>query len=121
MPLDGNRMGPRNRYLYQSDDPNIYYIISTDADLAVAGFGDVADAPEVYDPTNPPATGTVCPAPKRFKPRVVFLQDPVSGARKEVVAFYNTATAYTRTVGENVTIDGLQFVSTGRRGEKLSF
>lgn len=121
MPLNGNRMGARQKYLYQSDDDDIYYILTTDTDLAIAGFGDVADAPEVYDPQVPPVTGTVCPAPRRFKPRRVHLKDPVSGAVKHVIAFYPTATAYSRSVGEQVTIDGLAFTSTGRSGECLTY
>lgn len=121
MPLNGNRMGSRSKYLYQSDDDNIYYILTTDDDLAVAGFGDVSDPPEIYDPQNPPATGTICPAPRRFKPRRVHLKDPISGAQKSPVAFYPDATAYSRSIGEQITIDGLAFTSTGRTGESLTF
>lgn len=121
MPLSGNRQGPRERYLYQSDDDGVFYILTTDVDLAIAGLGDVGAAPEVYDPANPPATGTVCPAPRRFSPRVVFAQDPVSGARKSLIAFSPESNLYSTSTPDTITIDGLDFVTTGRKGEKLTF
>lgn len=121
MPLNGNRIGPRLKYFYQSDDESVYYILRTDADLAVAGLGDAADAPIVYDVNNPPpGLATVCPAPKRFKPRVVHVQDE-AGNRKSLIAFSLAANAYTRSTSQEITIDGRVFTSTGRRGEQLTF
>lgn len=121
MPLDGNRQGPRERYVYLTDDITVAYILTTDQDLAVAGLGAGAAAPDVYDPANPPTGITICPAPRRFSPRVVFVQDPVSGARKNLIAFSSTADLYSTSLSQTVTIDGLAFESTGRKGEKLTF
>lgn len=121
MPLDGNRQGPRERYVYLTDDLTVAYILTTDQDLAVAGLGVAGAAPEVYDPANPPAGVTICPAPRRFTPRCVFAQDPVSGARKNLIAFSATANLYSSSLSQSVTIDGLSFDTTGRKGEKLTF
>ena len=121
MPLSGNRLGPRQRYIYETDDLAIGYIITTDQDLAVAGTGTGAAAPEVYDPATPPAGLTVCPAPRRFTPRQVFIQDPASGARKSLICFSATADLYSASQPQSVTIDTLSFTTTGRKGEKLSF
>jgi len=121
MPLSGNRLGPRQRYIYETDDLTIAYIITTDQDLAVAGTGTGAGAPDVYDPENPPAGVTVCPAPRRFTPRQVFIQDAASGARKNLICFSSTADLYAASQPQTVTIDTLDFTTTGRKGEKLSF
>lgn len=121
MPLSGNRIGPRERYVYFSDDSTIAYIISTDQDLAVAGTGAAGAVPDVYDPATPPAGVTICPAPRRFRPRCVFVQDSVSGARKDLICFSPTSNLYGSSQPQTVTIDTLDFTSTGRKGEKLSF
>lgn len=121
MPLDGNRLGPRERYVYATDDASVAYIITTDADLAIAGTGVGAAAPDVYDPANPPTGVTICPAPRRFTPRCVFIQDPTSGARKNLICFSADSDLYSTSVPASVTIDALAFTSTGRKGEKLTF
>lgn len=116
MPLSGNRLGPREKYIYVADDDS-NYVVETDQDLAVAGLGEGATAPTVFDPASP---GTAGPAPKRFKPRVVFAQ-AASGERKALIAFSSTADLYSSDQSQQVTIDTLAFDTTGRRGEKLSF
>lgn len=122
MPLNGNRLGPRAKYVYESEKANTLYIIETDTDLAIAKTGSGDDPPDLYDPASPPpAPAVISPAPKRFKPRVVFVQDPVSGARKELICFQADASLYASTAKQSVTIDGLAFDTTGRRGEKLTF
>lgn len=120
--MAGNRLGPKNEYIYQTDVTGLIYIISRDADLAVAGLGVGAAAPDVFDPENPPA-GTVVGAPKNFTPRTVFCQSPTDGARKELIAFAPSANLYASTQRTSVpAIDGdATFVTTGRKGEKLSF
>lgn len=116
--MAGNRLGERQRYLYESDGGQTY-IIETDESLAIAGFGEGAAAPVVYDPATP---GDAQPAPRRFKPRGVYVQSTTDGARKFLIAFDATATAYARTNSESYTIDTEGgWVSTGRVGEKLSF
>lgn len=121
MPLSGNRLGPRERYIYESDEVGTVYILETDQDLAVAGLGTGAGAPVVYDPANPPTGVTICPPPRRFTPRTVFAEDPTSGARKNLIAFTPSAELYATSARSSVTIDGLAFTTTGRKGEKLTF
>lgn len=115
--MAGNRLGDRAKYLYQSDGGDTY-IVETDSSLAIAGFGAGAAAPVAFDPATP---GTAQPAPKRFSPRVVYVQ-ATDGARKALIAFDATATAYARVNSATYTIDTeAGWVSTGRRGEKQSF
>lgn len=120
--MAGNRLGPKKEYIYQTDVTNLIYIISRDEDLAVAGLGVGAAAPAEFDPENPPA-GTVVGAPKNFTPRTVFCQSSTDGARKELIAFAPSANLYASTSRTSVPdIDGDgTFVTTGRKGEKLSF
>ena len=120
--MAGNRLGPKKEYVYQTDVTGLSYIVSRDEDLAVAGLGAGAAAPAEYDPENPPA-GTVVGAPKNFTPRTVFCQSTVDGARKELIAFSPTANLYAstqRTAVPSIDSDAT-FVTTGRKGEKLSF
>lgn len=121
--MAGNRLGTRRKIVYQSDEPNIVYILEVDADLRVAGAGIAAALPELFDPLNPPANVSVCPAPKRFKPRVVYIQSTNDGARKEIVCTSPSANLYASTFRQAVpALDGdTTFVTTGRRGEKLTF
>lgn len=115
--MAGNRLGERGRYLYESDGGDTY-IVETDTSLAIAGFGAGTAAPVAYDPESP---GDAQPAPKRFSPRVVYVQAS-DGARKAMIAFDATASAYARTNSASYTIDTeTGWVSTGRRGEKQSF
>lgn len=114
--MAGNRLGEREKYEYTSDGGEVYKL-ETDESLAVAGTGAGTAAPIVYDP----ATSDAGAEPKRFKPRVVFAQSPVDGARKEVICFDPTADLYQTEQSKTVVIDGETFVTTGRRGEKLTF
>lgn len=119
----GNRTGPKERYVYQTDVSSIVYILERDTDLAIAGLGAAAAAPMVFDPENPPAGKTVLTAPKRFTPRVVFVESTNDGARKDMIAFDPTANLYTSTQRTAIPdIDGDDtFETTGRRGEQLTF
>lgn len=114
-----NRLGSKQLYVYTADDGNTYSI-STDTDLAIAGLGVGAAAPVVFDPANPPAN-FVGAAPKRFTPRTVFAEADDDGARKNLIAFNPTADLYQTTARQAVTIDGQTGITTGRRGEKLTF
>lgn len=114
--MAGNRLGPREKYVYIADD-GTEYALETDQSLAIAGTGSGAAAPVVYDPE----TSDAGPPPKRFKPRVVFVQ-AADGARKELICFSPTASLYQTSSAETVTIDAeAGWDSTGRRGEKLTF
>ncbi len=103
-----NQIGPRGRYEYESDTGQIY-TIETDVDLATAaGLVAVSD---------PEPEGL----PRRFKPRVVFVQATIAGkiARKELVV--NGDSALFTDSRQTVTIDGTAGTTTGRRGESRSF
>lgn len=121
--MAGNRIGPKKTYLYYTDDVGVAYLLKRDVDLALAGLGAGAAAPEEYDPQNPPVGVIVTPKPQGFKPRVVFIQDPDDGARKDMIAFHPTSELYLKNFSDAFpSIDGdATFVSTGRKGEKLSF
>ena len=117
--MAGNTLGPRAKFVYTSDSGQAY-VMTLDEDLGTA-----AGLPQ-----RNATSGTAVRAPGRFKPRVVFVEGTITTGegedatsrtvRKELVcnrtsALYNTESAST------VTIDGVEFTSTGRRGEKLSF
>lgn len=119
--MAGNKLGPRSKYVYESEADGVGFILTTDDDLAVAGTGVGPAAPVEYDPAAPPVGLDLCPAPRRFKPRVVFVEDPTDGARKELICFSKTADLYATNEQSAVTIDGIQFLTTGRKGEKLTF
>lgn len=116
--MAGNRLGEREKFVYNNDAGG-QYVLETDTDLAIAGFGAAGAAPTVYDPENP---GNATPPPRRFRPRGVYVQNTSDGARKFMICFSASATAYARLNSASYTIDeeaGWQ--STGRVGEKLTF
>lgn len=121
--MAGNRLGPKKNYIYQTDVTAIVYVVSRDEDLAIAGYGAGAAAPVEFDPENPPAGKTVLTPPKNFKPRVVFIQSSTDGARKDMICFDPTSNLFASTQRQSAgTIDtDATFVTTGRRGETLSF
>lgn len=121
--MTGNRLGPRQRYIYITDVPTIGYIYETDQDLAVAGLGAAGAAPEVFDPANPPSGITLTPAPRNFSFRTVFAQSTTDGVRKNLIAASPLANLYSATFSQSVpAIDtDTSFVTTGRKGEQLSF
>jgi len=115
--MAGNRLGSRSKYIYTSDSGSTY-AVETDDSLAIAGFGAAGAAPVAYDPASP---GSTTAAPKRFKPRGVYVQAS-DGARKFVICFNATASAYARNNSASYTIDTEEgWASTGRRGESQSF
>lgn len=121
--MTGNRLGPKKTYIYQTDVDAIVYLVQRDEDLAIVGYGAGAAAPVEYDPDNPPAGKTVLTPPKRFEPRVAFVQSSTDGARKDMVCFDPTAEKYVvsaRTSAGTIDSDAT-FVVTGRKGEKISF
>lgn len=115
--MAGNRVGSRSKYVYNNDAGG-QYVLETDDSLAIAGFGAVGAAPVAFNPASP---GSATPAPRRFKPRGVYVQAS-DGARKFMIAFSPTASAYQRETASTYTIDTEEgWQSTGRRGESLSF
>lgn len=112
---EGQYSGQRKSYVYESDAGKKYLLLldSTLASLANTGL--------VEATTENAAAAT--PAPKRFKPRVVFWQGTLNNrtVRKALVCGDVTATLYAKDTSQEITIDGVAGSTTGRRGEKLSF
>ena len=121
--MAGNKLGPKGKFLYFTDDVTVAYILNRDLDLVFAGLGAAAAAPVAFDPANLPAGVTVSPKPTRFTPRGVYIQDSSTGERKFLIAFHPTSDIYLAQVSQTIPdIDGeTDFVSTGRKGEQLSF
>lgn len=112
---EGQYSGQRKSYIYESDAGKTYILLldSTLASLANTGLVEATTA----------NAATATPAPKRFKPRVVFWQGTLNGrtVRKALVCGDVTSTLYAKDTSQDVTIDGVAGSTTGRRGEKLSF
>lgn len=109
---EGQFSGSRSTYEYLSDG-GVSYLIQLDDTLAsLAGTGLVAAVAGTTSPT----------APKRFSPRVVFWEGTLNGnvVRKQIVCA-PTGTLYQSNVSQSLTVDGVAGVTTGRRGERLSF
>lgn len=112
---EGQYSGQRKSYIYESDAGKKYLLLldSTLAGLANTGLVEA----------NAENAATATPAPKRFKPRVVFWQGTLNNrtVRKALVCGDVTATVYAKDTSQEITIDGVNGSTTGRRGEKLSF
>jgi hypothetical protein len=121
--MAGNRLGSRKSYIYITDISTVGYIYTTDEDLAVAGLGVGGAAPDEFDPANPPAGITLSPAPRNFTFRTVFAQSTTDGARKNLIAASPSANLYVSSNRQAVpSIDSdTTFVTTGRKGEQISF
>ena len=61
--------------------------------------------------------------PKRFKPRGVYIQGTVAGqtVRKFLISPLNDNPTYAAEASVAVTIDGITYGTTGRKGEQYSF
>lgn len=105
--MAGQTLGTRSFYAYTSDSGTVYSLLLDDTLAAIGGL--------TADDSNPSP-------PRRFRPRCVFVEGVVSGgiARKRIVCS-QTAALYDSETSGSVTIDGVSFSSTGRRGESLSF
>lgn len=112
---EGQYTGQRKSYIYESDAGKKYILLldSTLAGLANTGLVEATSG----------NTADATPAPKKFKPRVVFWQGTLNNrtVRKALVCGDVTATLYAKDTSQAVTIDGVDGSTTGRRGEKLSF
>lgn len=103
--MAGNTLGGRAYYRYEDDAGNEFKFL-TDEDLGDAGGNTKND--------------TLPDLPRRFKPRGVYAQAN-SGERKFIVVGDVTGSLYASNASQTVTIDTLQFKTTGRRGEQVSF
>lgn len=102
----GQTLGERRWFRYDTDKDTPFKIL-LDQTLGAAGGLEEDD------------TGNSLP--KRFEPRYVWVEGEVGGekVRKRIVCS-RTSSLYS-SVPTNVTIDGVQFRSTGRVGEKQVF
>lgn len=115
---EGQFSGSKSRYVYETETVDEKFILTLDDSLVTPG-----QALQPFDPAVPP-TGNVCPAPKRFKPRIVYWQATgagFEGKRKQLVCGTNVATLYATQTPAALTIDGVEGITTGRRGEVQSF
>jgi hypothetical protein len=102
--MSGNLLGAKSYYLYV-DDAGASYSFSQDVDLAAAA-GNTLDA-------------THGPMPRRFKPRIAYVQDN-EGHRKAIVCGSIDSPLYAQNVTNVTNIDGAPFFTTGRHGERFS-
>lgn len=111
----GQFLGPKATYLYVSDS-NETYRIRRDQDLAAIDGVDLVRA------TVQNSIGSQA-KPDRFEPRGVFWQatsiEP--GARKFIICGTRQAALYVSTISQALTIDGVPGVTTGRKGETMTF
>lgn len=115
---EGQFSGSRSRYVYETETVDEKFILTLDDSLVTPG-----QALQPYDPENPPL-GNICPAPKRFKPRIVYWQGTgagFEGKRKQLVCGTSTAALYATNAPQSVPIDQVDGITTGRRGEVLTF
>ena len=109
---EGQFTGSRNDFEYISDSGTIYKLELDETNASIAALGLALSTPP----------STAINKPTGFKPRVVFWQGLLGGVlkRKELVC-NPTSTAYQSDVAVAITVDGVDGVTTGRRGGKLSF
>lgn len=102
----GQTLGPKRYFRYDNDKGTPYKLL---LDQTLGELGGLTEDDQGPTP------------PLRFKPRVAFVEAVVNGVkvRKEIVCALDS-TIYTSTP-VTVTIDGVAFKTTGRRGERLSF
>lgn len=112
---EGQFTGSRAKYVYTNDSGD-NVILTLDTTLAA-----LSTTLTAFDPANP---GTATAAPKRFKPRGVYWKGTGAGfvgKRKFIVCGDPTDNLYDTSVGASLTVDGVAGVTTGRRGETLTF
>jgi hypothetical protein len=106
--MAGNILGGRSYYGYTDDGGNDYSILQDDT-LANA----MGASPDDGNPQPP----------RRFKPRGVYVEAIIGGRKKRkfLIAPDATSAFYNSNVTQVFAIDGVNYDSTGRRGEALSF
>ena len=106
--MAGNTLGPRSYFVYPSDS-GVNYNILTDDDNGLAGGLVKATAGNPRKPTG-------------MKLRGVYVEGTVGGNLvRKFIACSPTAAIYNTDISTAVTIDGTNFLTTGRKGEQLSF
>jgi hypothetical protein len=112
---EGQYTGVRATYIYETDDGR-KILISTDKTL-----GDIPNNGLIAATTG--NSGEAGAKPSRFEPRVVFWQGTGEniGKKKRIICGDVTASLYASSISQALTIDGIAGVTTGKRGEKLTF
>lgn len=111
----GQFSGPRAKVTYTSDSGKVY-VLTIDPDLNIVGSGLV--------PYDPATDLTATTPPKGFKPRGVFWKGTAVGfttARKFLICGVPAEDLYSADAPQTFSVDGVAGVTTGKKGEKLSF
>lgn len=108
----GQYLGERKTYVYTSDDTDTEYVLLLDETLATIDGCDLE---------NYTGQAGVTPAPRRFKPRIVYWESNDGKYRKKLICGTTDATLYKSNSSTALTIDGIAGKTTGRVGEKLTF
>ncbi len=107
----GNRLGPRAYFDYTTDD-NETFMVLLDESVAEALGNDKSTI----------ARTVIQRSQKRpYVLRTVIVEDPQSGARKEVVIGDPDSTFMSQDVAVNVQINGVSYNVIGRKGEYKFF
>lgn len=112
---EGQFTGKRGGYLY-TDEAGREYLLLLDNTLAtLAGTG-------LVRATTANST-TSSPKPIRFKPRGVYWESTTSATpgRKFIICGTQLSALYASNAPVALTIDGIAGVTTGRKGESLSY
>lgn len=103
----GQTTGVRRYFGYVSDSGETYSLL-LDETLGIIGGMDLDDS-------NPPP-------PRRFRPRGVYVEGQVgSQTARKFITCSPTVLLYRTDQSTTVAIDGVNFSSTGRRGERQTF
>lgn len=112
---EGQFTGRRGKFIYVTDTGE-QYVLTMDVTLAgIPGTGLAA-----YDGTG----GEKLPGkPSRFKPRVVFWQGVLDNrtVRKQVICGTTDGALYAAEGSGALAIDGVNGITTGRRGERMTY
>jgi len=108
---EGQFSGSRSAYVYTSDAEELYILQLDDTLASIAGT-DLDDYTGQADAK---------PAPKRFKPRIVYWENTDRTKRKRIVCGKTDATLYAQEKSSSLTVDGTTGFTTGRVGEKLTY
>lgn len=105
MPETGNKLGSRSWWLYTDDTGETYSTQLDDTNAEVMGFEKNDENPNL---------------PRRFTMRGVYAEN-AAGDRKFLPAPTADSDVYSSNISITLDIDGEEWKTTGRKGEKLSY
>lgn len=108
---EGQFTGTRSGYVYVTDNGKTLLLQLDDTLATLAGTGLTPYTGQVIDGI----------AALRFQPRVVYWESTDRTKRKRLICGSPTATLFSPSTAQNLTIDGIAGRTTGRVGEKISF